>query len=255
MTATHLVKTFTGISLLLIASGCSFTPPEKRVRNSDDPSMEVADQRQRPARRLREKQRAQEARRRKRRAAAAARNTSSRSSRSVQSAGISSDQVARPERGLRAGRSSGGNMIVESIDTVRREASHGEEDRQAQAATTTRTSSARSRFGTAVVKIPPMPQLEERPSLYLYGPTRPQDSLADIAEAILPGDEVTVEEMMWSLVVKNPDAFVNQDITRLKPNVMLKVPKIEEIKWASRFNADRQIEKLRNGAKLVQVSN
>ena len=252
MTAINLIKTFTGISLLLIASGCSFTPPEKRVRNSDDPTMEVADQRQRPAKRLREKQRAQESRRRKRRAAA--RNTSSRSSRSVQSAGASSDHLARPERGLRAGRSSGGNMIVESIDTVRREAPHGE-DRQAQTATTTRTSSARPRFGTAVVKIPPMPQLEERPSLYLYGPTRPQDSLADIAEAIRPGDEVTVEEMMWSLVVKNPDAFVNQDITRLKPHVMLKVPKIEEIKWASRFNADRQIEKLRNGARLVQVSN
>lgn len=83
------------------------------------------------------------------------------------------------------------------------------------------------------------------PRLYTFGPTKPGTSLAEIAEVLLPSDEVSVSQMMWALYKRNPDAFAKQNINTLKANAVLHVPEADEVMAISRKEADAQIARLR----------
>lgn len=83
------------------------------------------------------------------------------------------------------------------------------------------------------------------PRLYKFGPTRAGTNLAEVAEQLLPSDQVSVTQMMWALFKKNPDAFVKQNINNLKSNSVLNVPEVDEVMAISRKEADAQISRLR----------
>lgn len=83
------------------------------------------------------------------------------------------------------------------------------------------------------------------PRLYTFGPTKAGAALAEIAEKLLPSDEVTISQMMWALYKKNPDAFVKKNINNVKANAVLNVPEFDEVMAISRKEADAQITRLR----------
>jgi FimV-like protein len=85
--------------------------------------------------------------------------------------------------------------------------------------------------------------------LYVFGPTRPGATLADVAEQLLPSNSVTVEQMMWALYLKNPDAFMNKNINSLKAHHVLNVPEPGEVAAISRSVAETEISRLRGQAK------
>jgi len=58
----------------------------------------------------------------------------------------------------------------------------------------------------------------------LYGPTRSQESLWNIASTLRPGSRVTVPQMMLAIQRLNPRAFEDGNINNLKADVMLKAP-------------------------------
>lgn len=83
------------------------------------------------------------------------------------------------------------------------------------------------------------------PRLYTFGPTKPGTNLTEIAEVLLPSEEVSVSQMMWALYKKNPEAFVKQHINNIKSNTVLNVPEVDEVMAISRKEADAQIARLR----------
>lgn len=94
-----------------------------------------------------------------------------------------------------------------------------------------------------------VPELPDRPRLYKFGPTRPGDTLADVADELVPSERVTLAQMMWALYRKNPGAFTNQDINRLKPGSLLHVPELDELTAISRVEAETQIARLHGSVK------
>ncbi|NIP71876.1 MAG: FimV family protein [Gammaproteobacteria bacterium] len=57
-----------------------------------------------------------------------------------------------------------------------------------------------------------------------YGPTRRNDTLWRIAQELRPDDSVTMEQMMLALLRENPEAFVGDNINRLKAGYVLHIP-------------------------------
>ena len=62
-----------------------------------------------------------------------------------------------------------------------------------------------------------------------YGPTQRQDTLWTIAQNVRPDESVTVEQTMLALQRLNPDAFIENNVNRLKAGHVLKVPDLSEI--------------------------
>jgi pilus assembly protein FimV len=75
----------------------------------------------------------------------------------------------------------------------------------------------------ATVSVAPRPSADE------YGPIRRSDTLWSIAERVRPDDGISIEQMMLALLRANPDAFVNNNINRLKAGVTLNIPGRDEI--------------------------
>lgn len=57
-----------------------------------------------------------------------------------------------------------------------------------------------------------------------YGPTRRNDTLWRIAQEVRPDDSVTMEQMMLALLRENPEAFIGNNINRLKAGYVLRIP-------------------------------
>ena len=89
----------------------------------------------------------------------------------------------------------------------------------------------------------------DRPRLYTFGPTKPGDTLADIADQLVPSEGVTIAQMMWALYRKNPGAFSNKNISNLKPRSLLRVPELDELMAISRLEAEAQIARLHGSVK------
>ena len=58
----------------------------------------------------------------------------------------------------------------------------------------------------------------------IYGPTRRNDTLWDIAKNLRPDDSISVYQMMMALLKKNPEAFYNDNVNALKAGYVLRVP-------------------------------
>ena len=69
-----------------------------------------------------------------------------------------------------------------------------------------------------------------------YGPVKANDTAWRIAKKVRPGG-VSMEQMMMALLEANPQAFIRNDINRLKRGHILRVPSLAEIQEMSRAEA------------------
>lgn len=63
-----------------------------------------------------------------------------------------------------------------------------------------------------------------------YGPTTKADQLWQIAIIARPNASVSIQQTMVAILKTNPDAFDNNNINYLKPNIILNIPSLGEIK-------------------------
>lgn len=61
-----------------------------------------------------------------------------------------------------------------------------------------------------------------------YGPVAAGETLWSIAQYARPDDSVSMNQMMLALLHANPDAFIDQNINRLKKGAILRIPGNEE---------------------------
>jgi FimV-like protein len=69
-------------------------------------------------------------------------------------------------------------------------------------------------------------------------PTKKNNSLWEIARAVLPKGKATPNQAMFAILRKNPHAFVNGNINRLHTKSVLTIPPLEEIMAEPRDLAD-----------------
>lgn len=99
---------------------------------------------------------------------------------------------------------------------------------------------------------PPMPQS--------IGPLSPADTLWRVAERIRPDANISLYQVMYALYLKNPDAFLEDNLNHLRPGAVLIVPSAQEMRqvdlaqarakseqddktWAERQKAARAVTK------------
>lgn len=99
---------------------------------------------------------------------------------------------------------------------------------------------------------PPMPQT--------IGPLSPADTLWRVAERIRPDANISLYQVMYALYLKNPDAFLEDNLNHLRPGAVLIVPSAQEMRqvdlalarakseqddktWAERQKAARAVTK------------
>lgn len=61
------------------------------------------------------------------------------------------------------------------------------------------------------------------------GPLSPSDTLWRVAERIKPAGNVSLYQVMYALYLKNPDAFLEDNLNHLKPGAILTLPSQQEI--------------------------
>ncbi len=77
----------------------------------------------------------------------------------------------------------------------------------------------------------PIPEPEPAPAPArsdTYGPVAAGETLWSIAQYARPDDSVSMNQMMLALLHANPDAFIDQNINRLKKGAILRIPGNEE---------------------------
>lgn len=72
-----------------------------------------------------------------------------------------------------------------------------------------------------------------------FGPTGPSDTLWTIASRVRPNDSVSTQQVMLAIQDLNPDAFMGNNINRLKRGEVLRVPSIDQIQSRTRAQATR----------------
>lgn len=89
----------------------------------------------------------------------------------------------------------------------------------------------------------------------VYGPTRQNDTLWEIAEKASRGHKVSVEQMMIAIYRTNPKAFYKDNMNALQARVKIKIPDREAVIKLSRREAlaeiDRQNEAWKNRGQPV----
>jgi len=65
-----------------------------------------------------------------------------------------------------------------------------------------------------------------------FGPTGPSDTLWTIASRVRPNDNVSMQQVMLAIQDLNPDAFMGNNINRLKRGEVLRIPSIDQIQSA-----------------------
>jgi pilus assembly protein FimV len=73
------------------------------------------------------------------------------------------------------------------------------------------------------------------------GPTNSADTLWTIAVSVRPNNSVTTQQVMLALQDLNPDAFIDDNINRLKRGEILRVPEESQIRSRSRAEANREV--------------
>ncbi len=75
-----------------------------------------------------------------------------------------------------------------------------------------------------------------------FGPVLDGQSLWRVARRINSAMGVTIEQMMWALYTKNPQAFSNETIESLRAGVILDIPRLYEVSNTSTVQATRNID-------------
>ncbi|WP_375192986.1 FimV/HubP family polar landmark protein [Marinobacter sp.] len=74
-----------------------------------------------------------------------------------------------------------------------------------------------------------------------FGPTGPSDTLWTIASQVRPDDSVSMQQVMLAIQDLNPDAFMGNNINRLKRGEVLRIPSMDQIQSRSRAEATRLV--------------
>ncbi|MBW0146361.1 FimV/HubP family polar landmark protein [Marinobacter arenosus] len=74
-----------------------------------------------------------------------------------------------------------------------------------------------------------------------FGPTGPSDTLWTIASSVRPNDSVSTQQVMLAIQDLNPDAFIGNNINRLKRGEVLRVPTLEQIQSRTRAEATQVV--------------
>lgn len=61
------------------------------------------------------------------------------------------------------------------------------------------------------------------------GPLSPSDTLWRVAERIKPAGNISLYQVMYALYLKNPDAFLEDNLNHLKPGAILQLPSLQDI--------------------------
>ncbi|SEI02780.1 FimV N-terminal domain-containing protein [Rheinheimera pacifica] len=61
------------------------------------------------------------------------------------------------------------------------------------------------------------------------GPLSPADTLWRVAERVKPAGNISLYQVMYALYLKNPDAFLENNLNHLKPGAILVLPSLQEI--------------------------
>lgn len=73
-----------------------------------------------------------------------------------------------------------------------------------------------------------------------YGPIKRGETLSKIAARVKP-EGVTLAQMLVGLFRNNPDAFMNNNMNRLKADKMLRIPSMEQLLALSQSEASREV--------------
>lgn len=73
------------------------------------------------------------------------------------------------------------------------------------------------------------------------GPTGASDTLWTIASRVRPNDSVSMQQVMLAIQDLNPNAFIDNNINRLKRGEVLRVPTLEQIQSRTRAEATRLV--------------
>lgn len=91
-------------------------------------------------------------------------------------------------------------------------------------------------------ELPPAPEPEPvRTRTDTYGPVASGETLWSIATYARPDDSVSMNQMMLALLYANPDAFIGQNINRLKQGAILRIPTREEATVLAAAEAAAQV--------------
>ncbi|WP_417514895.1 FimV/HubP family polar landmark protein [Marinobacter sp.] len=74
-----------------------------------------------------------------------------------------------------------------------------------------------------------------------FGPTGASDTLWTIAAAVRPDNSLSMQQVMLALQDLNPDAFIGNNINRLKRGEVLRVPSADQIRSRTRAEATRTV--------------
>ncbi len=68
------------------------------------------------------------------------------------------------------------------------------------------------------------------PAPQTLGPLTPSDTLWRVAERVRPAPDISLYQVMYALYLKNPDAFLEQNLNHLRPGAVLQLPTASEIR-------------------------
>ena len=74
-----------------------------------------------------------------------------------------------------------------------------------------------------------------------FGPTGASDTLWTIASRVRPDNSVSMQQVMLAIQDLNPDAFIGNNINRLKRGEVLRVPSLDQIQGRTRAEATRLV--------------
>ncbi|MEH8020323.1 FimV/HubP family polar landmark protein [Rheinheimera metallidurans] len=77
------------------------------------------------------------------------------------------------------------------------------------------------------------------PAPLTIGPLSPSDTLWRVAERIKPEGNISLYQVMYALYLKNPDAFLDNNLNHLRPGVVLVLPSLQDIQQID-INVARQ---------------
>jgi pilus assembly protein FimV len=91
------------------------------------------------------------------------------------------------------------------------------------------TSPAQESIDPAPAANAPAPPATSGSPVTEYGPTVSTDTLWSVANKLRPDASVTIYQVMYALMRRNPQAFLPDKVTRLRTGVTLTVPSTEEM--------------------------
>ena len=80
-----------------------------------------------------------------------------------------------------------------------------------------------------------------RPAGGEYGPIKRGETLWTIAANVKP-EGVSLKQMLLAILRRNPDAFINNNINRMKAGAMLRVPDLEQLTAMTPQDAENEIQ-------------